>query len=125
MTASQIRTLIARDCGIRCNPLAGEGFDVVTNHRGFTRSYEDSEACCSSAGLEKGNMLTNKMELHSVNGLRTGTSRLTRIRVKESDMKEIARFHRNRLIDGKRSSASWSLHKNSVFRLQEHTIELR
>ena len=86
--------------------LADEGFEVVGEHKGFTRSHQvliktDSYVPAPQVSrlLEKSGIFANRMELHDANGVRTGTNELTRIGMKESDMKEVARFYREVVID--------------------------
>lgn len=88
--------------------LMEEGFDVVGEHKGFTQSHQilvktGKHIIGAKAAklLEDANIIVNKMELQDANGVRTGTSELTRMGVKESDMKEIARFYREVLLDRK------------------------
>jgi glycine hydroxymethyltransferase len=88
--------------------LAAEGFEVVAEHKGFTRSHQiliktDKHIPGSHASklLEKANIIANKMELQDANGLRTGTNELTRMGMGESDMEEVAIFYRKVLLDRK------------------------
>lgn len=88
--------------------LAEEGFEVVGEHKGFTRSHQilirtDKRVPGFQASklLEEANIIVNRMELHDANGLRTGTNELTRMGMRESDMKEVARFYREVLLDRK------------------------
>ena len=88
--------------------LAEEGFDVVAAHRRFTSSHQvliKTEtylpALRASRLLEKSGIFANRMELQDANGLRTGTNELTRIGMKEADMKDVARFYREVIIDKK------------------------
>jgi glycine hydroxymethyltransferase len=88
--------------------MAEEGFDVIGEHRGFTQSHQILirtnryvPAPQASRLLEKANIFANRMELQDANGLRTGTNELTRMGMKESNMKEVARFYRDVIIDRK------------------------
>lgn len=88
--------------------LVEEGFDVVAEHRGFTQSHQvlirtDKRLPGRKAAklLEKANIITNKMELRNANGIRTGTSELTRIGMQEAEMKEVAHFYREVLLERK------------------------
>jgi glycine hydroxymethyltransferase len=88
--------------------LAEEGFDVIGENKGFTKSHQilirtDKHIPGPKASklLEKANIICNKMELRDANGLRTGTNELTRIGMKELDMKEVARFYREVVLDRK------------------------
>jgi glycine hydroxymethyltransferase len=86
--------------------LMEEGFEVVGEHKGFTQSHQiliktGKHIIGAKAAklLEAANIIVNKMELQDANGVRTGTSELTRMGLKESDMKEVARFYREILLD--------------------------
>lgn len=88
--------------------LAEEGFDVIGAHKGFTQSHQvlirtdrNIPGPQASKLLEKANIVCNKMELQDANGLRTGTNELTRMGMKESDMKEVARLYREVVLDRK------------------------
>ena len=88
--------------------LAQEGFDVIGENKGFTKSHQilirtDNHIPGPQASklLEKANIVVTKMELQDANGLRTGTNELTRMGMKESDMKEVARLYREVLLDKK------------------------
>jgi glycine hydroxymethyltransferase len=90
--------------------LVEEGFDVIGEHKGFTKSHQAlirTERHISgpkaSKLLEEANIFTNKMELENANGLRVGTSELTRISMKEPDMKKIAEFYRRVVLDKKKT----------------------
>jgi glycine hydroxymethyltransferase len=79
--------------------LSEEGFDVVAEHKGFTESHQVLvkttryvRAAKASKMLKEVNIIANKMELNEANGLRIGTSEVTRVGMKEADMKEVARF---------------------------------
>jgi len=88
--------------------LTDEGFDVVAEHKGYTQSHQiliktakHFRGSRAAKLLENANIIVTKMELHDANGVRTGTNELTRIGMNESDMKEVARFYREILLDKK------------------------
>jgi glycine hydroxymethyltransferase len=79
------------------------GFDVLCEHKGFTESHQiainvlkDGGGAVVAEQLERANIITNKNLLPSdkdpgqPSGIRLGVQELTRIGMKESEMKEIA-----------------------------------
>ncbi|OYT59861.1 MAG: serine hydroxymethyltransferase [Desulfurococcales archaeon ex4484_217_1] len=94
--------------------LAAEGFNVLGEKHGYTKSHQvllDVRALGGGAKcakmLEDANIIVNKNLLpydkpemiKDPSGLRLGAQELTRWGMKEDDMKEIARFFRRVLID--------------------------
>ena len=99
-----------------------EGFNVLAEHKGFTESHtlladvsntplKNGRAC--EQALEAANIIVNRNLLPwdirkgrnylAPGGIRLGTSEVTKLGMKESDMKEIAAFMRQVVIDGKSS----------------------
>ncbi|MHA1725315.1 MAG: serine hydroxymethyltransferase [Promethearchaeota archaeon] len=102
--------------------LAEEGFKVLCEHLGFTKSHQivvDVSNFQKSVGLggdiekllEKANIIINRNLLpwdiregrHYMNpgGLRLGTSEVTRLGMEKSEMKQIAAFFKSLIIDKK------------------------
>lgn len=96
--------------------LAAEGFNVVGEHLGYTRSHQvlvDVRGLGGGAKaaslLEKANIIVNKNLLpwdppeavKDPSGLRLGTQEVTRLGMGKDEMEEIARFMRLVLIDGR------------------------
>ena len=94
------------------------GFDVVAAERGFTESHvllvdisKYGDGAWAEKELEKANIIVNrnllpwdlKMGRHfeAPGGIRLGTSEITRLGMKESDMTEIAKFIKKVIIDKK------------------------
>jgi len=94
--------------------LANDGFDVLTAHKGYTQSHQvvvDVSSIgggrkCASA-LEQANIICNQnllptdrlKAIEDPNGLRLGVQELTRLGLKEPQMREISEFIRMVLID--------------------------
>lgn len=95
-----------------------QGFKVLAEHKGFTESHvlmiditEHGDGGTVEKELEKANILLNRNLLpwdirngrHFTHpgGIRIGTSEVTRLGMKESDMKEIASFLRQVVIERK------------------------
>jgi len=79
--------------------LSGEGFDVIGAKNGFTKSHQVLVRTSSmmpgpkaAKMLASANILTNKMPLEKADGLRIGVAESTRVGMRESEMKEIARL---------------------------------
>ncbi len=79
--------------------LSSEGFDVIGAKNGFTRSHQVlvrmsplMSGDAAAKALDKANIICNKMTLENADGLRIGASEATRVGMKESEMKEVARF---------------------------------
>ncbi len=96
--------------------LAAEGFKVVGEHLGYTRSHQvlvDVRGLGGGAKaatlLEQANIIVNKNLLpwdppeavKDPSGLRLGTQEVTRLGMGKGEMEEIARFMRMVLIDGR------------------------
>jgi glycine hydroxymethyltransferase len=86
--------------------LAEEGFEVVGEQKGFTNSHQVLVKTAkyvmgdeAAKLLERGHIITNKMELKEANGIRIGTSEVTRLGMGKSDMKAIASYIKRVLID--------------------------
>ncbi len=94
--------------------MAEEGFKVLGEHKGFTESHQIAVNVSSLGGgakaaqlLEEANIIVNanllpgdKLEqAMNPSGLRIGVQELTRIGMKESEMKEIAEIFREVLIE--------------------------
>ena len=104
-----------------------EGFDVLCEHKGFTESHQIAVNVRSFGGgdgvakkLEKAGIITNKNMFPSdkspenPTGIRLGVQELTRIGMKESEMREIAVLIKRVVIDGEEES-----------RVKEEVIELK
>ncbi len=79
--------------------LSDEGFDVIGAKKGFTRSHQvlvrtsaTVPGHVAAKQLATARILCNKMPLGKGDGLRIGTSEVTRVGMKESEMREVARF---------------------------------
>lgn len=88
--------------------LCEEGFDVVASQKGFTQSHQvllktDKLMAPNDAAdaLDMASIVCNKMELEGAQGVRLGTSEVTRTGMRESDMKDVAKFIRQTVIDRK------------------------
>lgn len=105
---------IVRNAKTLAESLAAEGFKVLGEAKGYTRSHQvvldvrvQGGGAKAALILEKANIITNKNILpydkpemiKDPSGLRLGVQELTRWGMKEDDMKEIARFFRRLLID--------------------------
>lgn len=95
--------------------LAAEGFDVLAEERGFTRTHQvvtrhgdvDSGAGAKAAlELEHAGIITNMNMLPgdtkplTPSGLRLGVQELTRVGMGPGDMEQVATFYRRVLMDG-------------------------
>ncbi len=92
-----------------------EGFSVVAEHKGFTESHQialdfkDFIGKWAAQTLEKANVITNKNLLpwdpvensDNPSGMRLGTQEMTRMGMKESEMKYIAEIFRKVILDKK------------------------
>jgi glycine hydroxymethyltransferase len=107
---------IVRNAKAFAEALAAEGFKVLGEHLGYTRSHQvvlDVRAygggAKAAALLERSNIIVNKNLLpydppeavKDPSGLRTGVQEMTRLGMKEGDFKEVAKFFRMILIDGR------------------------
>jgi glycine hydroxymethyltransferase len=95
--------------------LCEEGFTVVAEHKGFTKSHQialdfkDFIGKWAAQTLEKANIITNKNLLpwdpvensDNPSGMRLGTQEMTRVGMKESDMVYIAELFRKVIQDKK------------------------
>jgi len=90
------------------------GFNVLCKDLGYTQSHQIAVDVSKNGGgsvlaakLEKANIITNKNlfpwdDVHTTDnpsGLRLGTQELTRIGMKEREMKEVAKLYRRVIID--------------------------
>ncbi len=104
-----------------------EGFEVLCEHKGFTESHQIAVDVRDYGGgdavarkLEKANIITNKNMLpfdknpETPSGIRLGVQELTRIGMKESEMREIASFIKRVVIE-----------EEDENRVKEEVIELR
>jgi glycine hydroxymethyltransferase len=96
-----------------------EGFFVVAEHKGFTESHQvvldfkDFIGKWAAQTLEKANIITNKNLLpwdpvensDNPSGMRLGTQEMTRMGMKESEMKYIAELFRRVILDKKDTEA--------------------
>ncbi len=107
---------IVKNAKALAEALASEGFKVLGEHLGYTRSHQVvvdvrdlGGGAWAAETLEKANIIVNKNLLpydppdaiKNPSGLRLGVQEMTRYGMKESEMKEIARFMRKVLIDRK------------------------
>ena len=94
---------IIMNAKVLAQSLYEEGFDVLCEHKGFTESHQIAINVLKQGGgaevarkLERANIITNKNLLPSdedpeePTGIRLGVQELTRIGMKESEMREIA-----------------------------------
>jgi glycine hydroxymethyltransferase len=94
---------IIANAKVLAQSLYEEGFDVLCEHKGFTESHQIAINVLKQGGgsevarkLERANIITNKNLLPSdedpqdPTGIRLGVQELTRIGMKESEMREIA-----------------------------------
>lgn len=108
---------IVRNAQALAKALHDEGFNVLCPELGFTKSHtilvdvsELGDGGTIEAKLERANIILNRNLLpwdprhgrHYKNpgGIRLGTSEVTRLGMKEPEMREIARFIRRVVIDG-------------------------
>jgi len=107
---------VVRNAKVFGKALDDEGFDVVTSHMGYTMSHQVAVDVSSLGGgddtanlLEKANIICNsnllpwdqlKMLRHP-SGIRLGVQEITKLGMKEAEMKEIAYLFRQVLIDKK------------------------
>ncbi|ABM81084.1 serine hydroxymethyltransferase [Hyperthermus butylicus] len=106
---------VVRNAKALAEALAAEGFKVLGEHLGYTKSHQVLVDVRAQGGgakaatlLEKANIIVNKNLLpydppdaiKDPSGLRLGVQEMTRYGMKEDNMKDIARFMRRVLIDG-------------------------
>jgi glycine hydroxymethyltransferase len=107
---------IVRNAKKLAEALAAEGFNVLAEHLGYTRSHQVLIDVRKNGGgakvaelLEKANIIVNKNLLpydppdaiKNPSGIRIGVQEVTRFGMKEPEMEEIAKFMREVVIDGK------------------------
>jgi len=106
---------IIRNAQTFAEALHEEGFTVVAEHKGFTQSHQVALDFKEFIGkwaaqtLEKANIITNKNLLpwdpvensDNPSGMRLGTQEMTRVGMKESEMKYIAELFKKVIIDKK------------------------
>ncbi len=107
---------IVRNAKALAEALASEGFKVLCEHLGYTQSHQVAIDVRDLGGgskaaelLEQANIIVNKNLLpydppeavKNPSGLRLGVQEMTRFGMREDDMKEIAKFMREVLIDKK------------------------
>jgi len=107
---------VVRNARAFAEALCAEGFKVLAEHLGFTKSHTvvvDVRGLGGGAKvaqlLEDANIIVNKNLLpwdppeavKNPSGVRLGTQEMTRFGMRESDFKEVARFMREVVIDGK------------------------
>lgn len=107
---------IVRNARAFAQALAEEGFKVVGEHLGYTRSHQVVVDVRPQGGgakaaelLERANIIVNKNLLphdppeavRDPSGIRTGVQEMTRLGMREDDFREVARLFRTALIDRK------------------------
>jgi glycine hydroxymethyltransferase len=110
-------TQIITNAKVLAQSLYEKGFDVLCEHKGFTESHQIAINTLSHGGgaavaekLEKANIIINKNMLPSDKdpekpaGIRIGVQELTRIGMKESEMREIAALIARVVIGGEDES---------------------
>ncbi len=105
---------IVRNAKTLAEALAGEGFKVVAENKGFTSSHqvvldvrEQGGGAKNAVLLEEANIIVNKNllpwdkpeDIKNPSGIRIGVQEVTRWGMREDDMREIARFMRMVVID--------------------------
>ncbi|HWQ17788.1 MAG TPA: serine hydroxymethyltransferase [Sulfolobales archaeon] len=105
---------IVRNAKAFAEALASEGFKVLGEHLGYTRSHQVVIDVKSNGGgakaaqlLEEANIIVNKNLLpydppeavKDPSGIRTGVQEMTRLGMREDDLREVARLFRMVLID--------------------------
>jgi glycine hydroxymethyltransferase len=90
---------VVRNAKALAEALHQNGLDVIGEKNGYTRSHQvlvrtapAMQGAEAAKLLDRANVICNKMELENAEGLRIGTSEATRVGMKESEMKEIAKF---------------------------------
>ena len=109
---------VIKNAKVLAEALSGLGFNVLGEKRGFTKSHqiavnvlEYSDGGKVEADLEKANIIVNRQLIPGdikagrnyfhPGGIRLGVSEITRIGMKESEMKEIASYIKQVVIDKK------------------------
>ena len=97
---------IVRNAKALGESLSDQGLDVIGSEIGFTESHQIlartdklMSANAASKALDLANIICNKMELEGAQGIRLGTSEVTRLGMKENDMKEVAKLIKNVIVD--------------------------
>ena len=113
---SDYATQIVRNSKALAEALAEEGFKVIGEHLGYTKSHQVAVDVKNLGGgakcaklLEDANIIVNKNLLphdppsavNDPSGLRIGVQEMTRYGMKEEEMREIARLMKEVLIDRK------------------------
>jgi len=108
---------IVKNSRVLAETLYELGFDVLCEHKGFTQSHQIAVDVSRIGGgrkivesFEDANIIINKNLLPwdslektgNPSGIRIGTQEVTRIGMKESEMKEIAEFMKRIAIDGEK-----------------------
>ena len=103
---------VVKNARALASTLASEGLPVVGEKHGYTQSQHvlavtDAHMHSWNAmkALDKASIIVNPMDLKGVNGLRLGTSELTRRGMGEGEMSEVARLIREVIIDKKDPAA--------------------
>ncbi|HDN75769.1 MAG TPA: serine hydroxymethyltransferase, partial [Acidilobales archaeon] len=127
---------IVRNAKAFAEALAEEGFKVLAENLGYTKSHTIVVDVRNLGGgakvakkLEEANIIVNKNLLpwdppeavKDPSGIRLGTQEMTRFGMKESDFKEVARFMREVLIDGKDPKSI----KEKVIEFRKQFIEVK
>ncbi len=105
---------VTRNAKVLAQSLYEAGFDVLCEHKGFTESHqiainvhEQGGGAAVAQKLEQANIIINKNLLPAdtnpdkPTGIRLGVQELTRIGMKESEMKEVAALIKKVVIEGK------------------------
>lgn len=101
------------------NALDGEGFDVLCKHKGYTETHQVAVDVSSLGGgaevaklLEQANIICNKnllpkdslMDWDNPSGIRLGVPQVTRLGMKEAEMRRISKFIRRVVVDREKTS---------------------
>ena len=107
---------VTRNARAFAEALASEGFKVLGEHKGYTRSHQVVLDVSDLGGgalvaqkLEDANIIVNKnllpkdppTAIKNPSGIRIGVQEMTRWGMKESDFKELAKIIKKLLIDGR------------------------
>lgn len=127
---------VVRNARAFAEALASEGFKVVAESLGYTKSHTLVIDVRNLGGgakaaklLEEANIIVNKNLLpwdppesvRDPSGIRLGTQEMTRYGMLESDFKEVARFMRKVLIDGRDPSKV----RGEVIEFRKRFLEVR
>ncbi len=133
---------IVRNARKLAEALAAEGFKVLGEHLGYTRSHQVLMDVRDHGGgakvaeaLEKANIIVNKNLLpydppdaiKNPSGIRLGVQEMTRFGMKEAEMEEIARFIRRVVIDKKnpRQVAKEVIEFRKEYREVKYTFDVK